>query len=173
MPESAENEQQRVSIGRFGTPFGVKGWVKVQSFTDPVSNILDYPRWQVATAASWQTLEVIAIKAHDSVYVAELSGFTDRDAAARLTNREIAILRDELPSLPDDEFYWHDLEGMRVVTAHDQLLGHVDYLFATGSNDIMVIEGTDKRHLVPFLDHVILQVDKAKQQIQVAWDPEF
>ena len=110
--------------------------------------------------------------------IAHLKGVDDRSQAEELKGLEISVPRAELPELTEDEFYWHQLEGLSVY-AGDCLLGQVDHLLETGANDVLVVracEGSlDKRErLVPWLrGDVVKGVDLAGSRIDVEWDPEF
>lgn len=161
-----------VTLGRLGAPHGVRGWLKVHSFTDPITNILDYPIWQIQHAGQWQSFKVITARPHGKAIIAQLEGINDRDLAARYTNNLIAIDRSDLPDTEDDEYYWNDLIGL-IVTNHEGIkLGKIVEMRDTGANDVMIIQG-DKRHLVPFLKHVIQSVDLAAGTMVVDWDHDF
>ena len=86
---------------------------------------------------------------------------------------EIGIRPDQLPLTASGEYYWRDLQGMKVVTANGELLGTVDHLIETGANDVLVVDG-DRERLIPFvLDKVVMSVDLDKAEIQVDWDKDF
>ena len=110
---------------------------------------------------------------HGKGVVARLADCIDRDQAQALTGREIGIARDELPAAQPGEYYWHDLQGLSVVTLAGEPLGTVDHLLETGANDVLVVEG-ERERLIPFvMDQVIVRVDLDKGEIQVDWDKDF
>lgn len=159
-------------LGRISGLFGVRGWVKVFSHTSPKENILSYPSWYLFREGEWQEFKLKQGKTHGKGLVATLEGVTDRDQAAALCGVEIAIPRDQLPATDPDEYYWADLEGVRVVTLAGTELGRVDHLFETGANDVMVVKGVQE-HLLPFVGQVIKAVDLDADLITVDWDPDF
>ena len=129
-----------ILLGQVSGLFGVKGWVKVHSDTEPRDNILNYSPWYVRRQDGWQTYEVIAGRPHGKGIVAQLANCPDRDAAAELIGSTIAIHRDQLPAAPEDEYYWSDLIGLQVMTMDDRPLGRVDHLLETGANDVYVVD---------------------------------
>jgi 16S rRNA processing protein RimM len=158
-----------IVLGRVTGLYGVRGWVKVFSETDPRENILEYAPWYV----DGEPRTVAEGRLHGRSLVARLAGCEDRDQAADLIGREIAIRRDQLPPPSPDEFYWADLEGLRVETIHGLALGEVSHLFATGANDVLVVRG-DRERLLPFVwDQVVHAVDFEAGVIRVDWDPDF
>ena len=162
-----------VVMGSIGAPYGVQGWVKINSFADPKENIFDYP-WALQKAGAWQPVQVEQFRAHAGGYVAKLADIADRDQAALITNCKIGVAREELPDLAADQYYWNDLIGLRVCNQDDVELGEVVEIFATGANDVLVIRGQDKDHLVPLVfDDYVLQVDLDALQMRVQWDPEI
>ncbi|MGB5832227.1 MAG: ribosome maturation factor RimM, partial [Thiohalocapsa sp.] len=112
-------------------------------------------------------------RTHGKGLVVRLEGCEDRDQAAVLTGQTIAVYRGQLPPPRPDEFYWADLEGLSVTTLEGETLGCVSHLFATGANDVLVVEG-DRERLLPFLwDDVVKDVDFCGGMIRVDWDPDF
>lgn len=150
--------------------FGVKGWVKVFSYTQPREAILSYDRWHLKTAGAWRTVTVAEGKRHGKSVIVHFDGVDDRDKAAVLVNCDVAIERAELPATEDGSFYWADLEGMKVVHRDGTELGRVAYLLETGANDVLVT-ASDPERLIPFVvDKVILDVDLAAGVITVDWE---
>lgn len=170
---------RRVILGRIGAPFGVRGWVRVQSHTDPIENLLDFPIWQVERQGQWYSYHVHQSQIGSNglmVQLRDASGQVtqDRDAAARLARCSVAVGRDELPDLPNGEFYWVDLLGLNVVTEAGVALGVVDSLMQTGANDVLIVKAAERERLIPYLlGQVVLTVDVAAGRLVVDWDPEF
>lgn len=162
-----------IIVGKVSGVFGVKGQVKVFSYTDPMENILHYAPWHLQIKGDWLEQEVLTGQRHGKGIIARLKGFDDRDLAQTLVGVKIGISREQLPEAASDEYYWSDLEGLKVVTTEGIELGQVDYLFETGSNDVLVVKG-DKQRLLPYIrDQVIKQIDLQAGQMIVDWDPEF
>lgn len=153
--------------------FGVRGWVRVMSHTEPRENILTYPNWQVRRGESWQTLRLLEGRLQGKGVVVSLEGLEDRDIAHGLIGCDVAVHRDELQPLADNEFYWSDLQGFDVVTTDGVTLGQVDRLFETGANDVLVVRG-EREHLIPMVfEQYVMDVDLDAGRIEVDWDPEF
>jgi len=161
---------QPVVLGRITGLFGVKGWVKVYSYTDPREAVLNYRRWLLSERDGWREATVAEGQRHGKTIIARIDGCVDRDEATELIGTEIAVPREELPETQTGQFYWSDLEGLRVVHRDGTELGRVAYLLETGANDVMVVHG-DKERLIPFaMDEVILGVDLADGRIDVDWE---
>ena len=166
-------DETPIVMGRIAGPYGIKGWVHVVSFTTPLDNLLDYRPWYLARDRRWQAVEVLQARRHGKGLVALLPGCYDRDAAAALRGTPVGVLREQLPATAEDEYYWHDLVGLRVKTTQGMELGTVDHLIETGANDVLVVRG-ERERLIPFIrGQVVLQIDLAAGEIQVDWDPEF
>ena len=161
---------QPVVLGRISGLFGVKGWVKVYSYTEPREAVLNYSRWLLSGKSGWREAAVAEGQRHGKTVIVRLDGYGDRDQAAELIGTEIGIPRDELPETEDNQFYWSDLEGLRVVNRDGTELGKVAYLLETGANDVMVVKGEQER-LIPFvMEQVVLGVDLASGEIEVDWE---
>lgn len=173
MAVERHNEDAPLVMGRIAAPYGVKGWVRVATFTEAAENLLAYAPWHLKLNGRWQAVELLDGREHGKGLVVQLAGCDDRDAAAALSGTDIGVFRSQLPAPEPDEFYWSDLVGLQVVTTADTLLGVVDHLIETGANDVLVIRG-EREHLVPFIrDQVIKSVDLQAGVIRVDWDPDF
>ena len=162
--------RQPVILGRIVGLFGVRGWVKVHSYTEPRGALLDYRDWLLGREEAWRHVELAEGRQHGKGIVVRLRGIEDRDAAAELLGSEIGVDRDTLPEPEDGRYYWADLEGLTVVGRDGTELGKVAYLMATGANDVLVVDGPVER-LIPFVpETVILDVDLAHGVIRVDWE---
>lgn len=174
----ADEIEQRVLMGRVGAPYGVKGWLWIHSDTRPIDNIFDYAEWQIGTGDNWQTFNVLEGRPQGKSLIARLANeegqvIADRNQAAELTNAVVAVWRNEMPQLPDGEYYWTDLIGLEVLTESGQGLGKVETLMETGANNVLVVRG-ERERLIPFVPgQVVKNVDLQKTVITVDWDPEF
>jgi 16S rRNA processing protein RimM len=174
---TATEESGMIVLGRVSGLFGVKGWIKVHSDTEPRDNILNYSPWYLRRQDGWQPCEVIAGRPHGKGIVAQLANCPDRDAAAELIGSTIAIRHDQLPAAGEDEYYWSDLRGLKVITIQGVELGRVVNLMETGANDVLVVREAGEQgreRLIPFIRHQVIQeVDLENGQLTVDWDPEF
>jgi len=164
--------EERVLVGRISGVYGVKGWVRVFSYTDPIENILEYSPCFLNTEGNWMKRDMQG-KRHGKGIVMHLSGCNDRDAAAALIETEIAVSRQQLPELNENEFYWSDLVGLNVITIDGVEFGKVVRLLQTGANDILVVKGDKERWLPYIRPDVIRRVSLEDALIEVDWDPEF
>jgi 16S rRNA processing protein RimM len=166
-------DEEMVVVGRITGAHGVKGWVRVHSFTDPPENILHYRPWYLLQDEVWCPVEHSTGSGAGRNILARIPGCADRDGAMALRGADIAIRRSQLPETAPEEYYWRDLIGLQVVTVEAKVLGTVDHLIATGSNDVLVVKG-ERERLIPFLtDSVIVAVDLVAGRIEVDWDPDF
>ena len=158
-----------VTVGRVSGVFGVKGWLKVQSYTEPRDNIASFDVWTLRMNGNERPFEVEDGQGHGRIVVAKLRGIDDPEQAREWVGADIVIERERLPETRADEFYWTDLEGLEVRTTAGLTLGRVAHLLATGANDVLVLDGTPQR-LIPFLmGSVVKQVDLAAGLIVVDW----
>lgn len=176
----AQPADDHVVLGKLTSPHGVKGWLKVYSHTSPMEGILDYASWVLRQGATLTRVGVVQGRRHGKGLVARLEGIDGREAAEALAGAEILLPKAELPALDADDYYWYQLEGLRVVTREGLVLGCIDFLFETGANDVMVVKGeVDERleareRLLPYLPgEVVLDVDLDAGVMTVDWDPEF
>ncbi|MBN9287816.1 MAG: ribosome maturation factor RimM [Gammaproteobacteria bacterium] len=161
-----------VIVGKMGAPFGIEGWQHVQSFTNPVNNILQYEQWYVQTKDEWLPLTLDAGRPHGQGIVVKLQGIEDPETAALLTNGMIAVERAALAELPQNEFYWTDLEGLAVVTEAGEFLGEIQFLYENAETDVMVVKDNERERHIPFvMEDTVLKVDFAAKQVTVDWDP--
>ncbi|MFU8798055.1 MAG: ribosome maturation factor RimM [Gammaproteobacteria bacterium] len=165
--------QQRLSllnIGRIGRAHGIRGWVNIISFTQPVKNILSYQPWQLSNG---KTVTVEASRVVHNGIIVKFLGCDDRDIARTYTNIEILIQPTCRPPLTEGDYYWTDLIGLTVMNQDGLILGEVVDLLETGSNDVLAVRGK-KEHLIPYLlKDTIVDIDMNKKIIQVIWDPDF
>jgi len=172
-------DSQHVIIGRISTVFGVKGWVKIHSHTDPKENIFQYAPWYFKKQGKWQLIEIDSTKVNGKSLIAHIKGCDDRDIARTYTGCDIATLKEQLPTLGEGDYYWSDLLGLNVVTVEGLHLGKVQKMLETGANDVIVVRGSkesidDKERLIPYLpEQVVRSVNISDKQIIVDWDAEF
>lgn len=174
---TATEDPGMILLGRVSGLFGVKGWIKVHSDTEPRDNILNYSPWYLQREGEWQACEVIAGRSHGKGIVVHLENCPDRDTAAELIGSTIAVRREQLPATGEEEYYWSDLRDLKVITRQGMELGRVVNLMETGANDVLVVREAGEQgreRLIPFIwQQVILEVDLENGQLTVDWDPEF
>jgi 16S rRNA processing protein RimM len=163
-------EADYVSVGKIGSTYGVQGWVKILSFTESITNILDYTPWYLEDGKSWQRIDVTDSRIHGKGIIVKFAGYDSPEHSRSLAGKTIAVARAELPRLEEGSYYWNDLKGLTVIDQHGETLGEVIYLLATGANDVLVVKGK-KEHAIPYiLDDVITRIDMDKKIIYVNWE---
>lgn len=161
-----------VLVGKVVGVFGVEGWVKLHSYTEPRSNIFRYAPWLLKHGDASREVAGVKGREQGKGVVAQLPGIADRDAAAAAVGTEIWVAREQLPQAKAGEYYWADLEGLKVLTLDGSELGVVSHLFSTGANDVLVVQGGRER-LIPFVPGVVDAVDLDARTVRVDWDPDF
>lgn len=165
--------QKWVTLGRVAGVFGVKGWIKVESYTEPRGNIVAFGQWTLKLRGADHAVEVEEGRDHGGGVVAKLRGIDDRDRAREWVGAEIVVERERLPRLGTGEYYWADLEGLEVRTSAGVVLGTVDRLLATGAHDVLVLAGRPER-LIPFVvGRIVKRVDLEARLIEVDWSPDY
>lgn len=169
-----------ITLGKVGSVYGIKGWLKIHSFTENAEDIFDYSPWSLKLGGKTQSVTVTDWRKHNNGLIAKFDGIDDRDIAQGVVSHEITVDESVLPELPDGDFYWRDLIGMTVVTEQGYNLGEVTDIMETGANDVLVVKANrndgfgKKERLIPYLfEQVVKTVDATNKQITVDWDPGF
>lgn len=190
-----DDASEKILLGRITGVYGVKGWLKVFSYTEPMEAIVDYSPWYIRAEkrkqSPWTKVTLKAGKRHAKTVVAKLEHCNTRDEAMAYIGTEIAIEKQQLEALKGkNEFYWRDLIGLRVINQQNIVLGRVKSLLETGANDVLVVvpeEGGDdtstetvgtetviKERLIPWtMGNAIIAVDQAQGVIEVDWDTDW
>jgi len=143
---------KRILVGEIGRPHGVRGLVKLRSFTADPAAIASYGPLTDESGSRRFVLTLL------SEGLARIEGVTDRDAAQRLTGTRLYVERDQLPEPEEDEFYFADLIGLRAETAAGQALGTVRAVEEHGAGTFLVLDGPPER-LIPFTRACVPVVD--------------
>jgi len=168
-----KQDDAKLAVGKIAGVYGLKGWLKIYSHTQPIDNILQYNPWWLDRKGVLTEVELEAGKLHGKGVLAKLKGIDDPDEAKKLVGTEIFIESSALAPLPEDEFYWRDLIGLVVQNRDGVILGKVDDLMETGANLVLVVKG-ETEILIPWIwESVILEVDLQQQRLVADWDPDF
>ena len=181
MPAQHSGEAaEAIELGKVSGVWGVRGAIKVYAYTREREGIAKYKNWILQSAGGVnQHYEVVQCKKQGQSMVATLKGVDDRDLAESLQGFRILVPLQDMPVLPDGEYYWRQLVGLEVVTLEGMVLGVVDHLLETGANDVLVVNRKTAdseepvEHLLPYIDQVVIKVDLLTKSMQVDWDPEF
>lgn len=162
-----------VELGRIGSPFGVRGWVHVNSFTEQPENLLEYRTWNLRRANGERVaIRVLEGRRQGKQLVAKLEGIDDREAAAELRGLFIDVPRDQMPPPGEGKFYRADLIGLTVRNREGELLGTVQYFIDAPANPVMVVKG-EREHWVPVTPQHLDKVDLDSGLIAVDWPAEL
>ena len=166
--------QRMLVVGRLHGAFGVRGEVKLESFTDPTEAIARYQPWTLRDARGHErACEGVRVRGGVKGLIASLPDVADRDAADALRGVEILVPRSALPPPAPGEYYWVDLEGLRVVNVEGVEFGTVSHLFSTGANDVLVAHG-ERERMIPFVQpEYVRSVDFDAGVVTVDWDADF
>lgn len=160
-----------LTVGKVGSTYGVRGWLKIQTYLEFGANLLTYDPWYLSSGKELNPMKVEDGRMHGKTLIAKFVGIDNPEEARLLTGKTISVARSQLPPLQENEYYWSDLVGLTVIDQHQQVLGVVIYLLETGSNDVLVIKHFDKEYAIPFLlKEVILSIDLDKREIHVNWE---
>jgi len=171
--------KDKIVVGKVNGVYGVKGWVKVFSYTEPREGIIEYKPWYLKQSGvnqgQWQEVRLEQGKRHAKTVIAKLEGFDDRNESMVLTGATIGIDPASMDASRDDVYYWRDLIGLRVINQQGIELGIVEKLIETGANDVLVVAAGDKENtrerLIPWtLDDAVIEVNLEQGHILVEWD---
>jgi len=185
--------EELTTLGRIGAAHGIKGWVRLISFTDPADNILQFSQFypspggvsgsQVVSTNLEQIepdqIEIDESRAQGKHFVAHIKGCDSPEETRIYTGRELQVARSELPELASEEFYWFELEGLKVINAQEEDLGVVHHLIGTGANDVLVVRATEssidnEERLIPFIrESVVKNVDLKGKILRVDWEKDY
>ena len=165
-------EREPIVLARVSGVYGVLGWVRLHSFTDPRDAVFDYRDCYLGQGQDRRPARIVAGKKHGKGLIARFAGIEDRDAAQGLVGAELAVDRQQMPDPEPGHYYWADLQGLAVQQVDGTDLGRVSHLLETGANDVLVVQGTEEV-LIPFLTgSVIKNVDLDAGLIVVDWEWE-
>ena len=170
------SQDRRIPLGIFGKPFGVKGYIFLRYYGDNQENIKDF---DVLYIDEWRSLEIEDVLISNKKLSIKLKGIADRSKAESLRNKEVYVLESHLPPLREGEYYWYQLENIKVINEQNEFLGIIDHVMPTGANDVLVVkplEGSvvNDERLIPFLkEEIIINVELSNKTVFVKWPKDF
>ncbi len=176
LPDTAP--EKLVEMGHISAPFGIKGWIRVQAYSN-AGSLANYATWWLSGVndhAGWSEVSVEQAQVQGTDVVAKLAGCDDRDVAASYKGRVVAVPRATFPPAEKGEFYWADLVGLVVKNMEGLDFGVVSSMLETGANAVMVVRmagGSKQERLIPFIANVVQRVDIAAGLIEVDWSADF
>ena len=162
-----------IVMGRILAPFGVKGWVKVETYSESPQSLAGRRRWWIGRDANWRETTVAQTEQHGARLIARFEACDSPEAAAAYRGLDVAVPREALPPTRDNEFYQADLIGLEVRNIGDERLGTVAGLFSNGAHDVMRVAGDEGERLLPFIDQVVREIDVDARRILVEWGKDW
>ena len=170
---SSKKLEEIIVMAKLSSPYGVKGWVKIFSFTEKLDSLLAYKKFFLSKdQKNWLEKEVKEIKLHGKSIIVKFLEIDSRSEAENLKNYLIGVSKDLLPKLNKGQYYWNELIGFEVLNLKNISFGNVATFIETGANDVIVVRG-DKERLIPYTSNTVLKVDTGGEKIIVDWDEEF
>jgi 16S rRNA processing protein RimM len=164
---------RRIEVGRLGAAHGVRGWMRVQSFTDPPQRLFEWRVWLLKPAAgATHEMKLLEARPQGNGWIARLEGVDERNAASRLSGQMILVDREELPPTGPREHYRADLVGFEVKNLEGVLLGVVEQFVDTPGNAVMVIRGA-REYLIPVTAQHLQKVQAETRTLIVDWPEDF
>jgi 16S rRNA processing protein RimM len=157
-----------IQLGFVGAPFGVRGWIKLRSHTDPPERLLDHRSLRIGQGSVWQNYRIEASGRSGGALTVKLSGVEDRDQAQALRGSKVCVPRSELPQRDDKDFYRADLIGCDVVNIDGIGLGVVQHFIETPAQVLMVVRGTQE-FWIPAVPQHLRRVDLTARRVVVDW----
>jgi len=163
-----------LELGKISGIFGVKGWLKVYSYTQPMEQIIQYKKWHLQKDGVWHSVDIEQGRKSGKTVVVKIKNFNSIEESTALLGQKVAILRAQLPEQADSH-YWIDLIGCKVQDVDGLYLGLLENLFETGANDVMEVRNEKGTlDLIPYIKkQVVISVDILKKEIIVDWDTDF
>jgi 16S rRNA processing protein RimM len=158
-----------IELGVVGAPFGVRGWVKLRSHTDPPERLLEHRHLQLGLGGAWQAFRIESSGRSGGQLTVKLNGIEDRDQAQALRGAPVCVPRSELPQRDERDFYRADLIGCEVLNLAGTHLGVVQHFVETPAHVLMVVRG-EKEYWVPAVPQHLRRVDMQARQVVVDWD---
>ena len=161
------DRERNLHIGTVVGVHGIKGYLKVASHAENTEPF-DIGRQLTVKTGSGRTMTytVRDVRPHKNLLRVAFETVDSRDAAEALKGAELMIDRSELPDTEDGSWYWCDLIGLVVYEGEVQI-GRVEHIFATGSNDVLVVRDGEAERLIPLLESIVRQIDFNSQTITV------
>jgi 16S rRNA processing protein RimM len=174
---SQATAERRVIVGKVVGSFGVMGWVKVDSYTDPPQNLLKFPKWRLSIGSEQKECRPVQGRLTAKGLQVQLEGVMERNAADLLRGAMISVARGELPRLPRGQYYWDDLIGLSAYSSTGAVLGTISDIRATPAHALLQIDGERGgkaiQHLVPLVKERVLKVDLEQRRVELDWEADW
>ncbi len=174
-----DSAAKKLTLARVGKTHGIKGWLRLNSYTEPADNVLQYQEFLVQQDGQWRTLHLDQSRRQADKLLVHFQGYDSPEAARELTGLDLQVEAGQLPALAEGDYYWHQLQGLTVLNLDEENLGSIKTMMATGANDVLVVSPTgqslDKRErLIPWLfGTVVREVDLTGGILIVDWPADY
>jgi 16S rRNA processing protein RimM len=164
----SDDSSALIQLGFVGAPFGVRGWVKLRSHTDPPERLLEHRNLRIGQPGIWRNYRIESSGRSGGALTVKLTGVDDRDQAQALRGAQVCVARGELPQRDDKDFYRADLIGCEVVNLEDVALGIVKHFIETPAQVLMVVVGS-REFWIPAVPKHLRRVDLQARRVVVDW----
>jgi 16S rRNA processing protein RimM len=160
-------------MGRVVGSFGVKGWIKVKPFSGRPDALARHDVWAVHVGGEWREIGLEEFELHSKGPVARLAGCDAREDSEALRGAQVAVPREALAEAGEDSFYQVDLVGLEVVEEDGSVLGRIEGFFEAGDSSVMVVAGSGRERLIPFVPDFVKSVDRDARRVLVDWKADY
>lgn len=161
-------DSAHVLLGKVAKAQGLGGELKIVPFSGDPDDLKSFQQVVLEHGPDRQTFTVVKWRTHGKFAIAKFREITDRNGAEAQVGAEVMVRDSQMPALAADEFYWHEMIGMRVITDTGRELGKVTSLLETGAKDVMVVTGQEQEYLIPVVDEIIVRQDKEAGLLVIA-----
>ena len=172
MSLTPQENNKKLLVGKINGFFGLQGWVKVFSYTNPRTNILNYSPWSIKVDGNFQSIDITSGREQSKTIVAHIQGIDNREDSQKFIGQDIYINKEQPPEFTQGEYYLYALTGFDVINKDEEQLGTVDYFVETGANDVLVVKGK-KEYWIPYIEPFLVSIDSKNNKILVDWDKDF
>lgn len=176
---SPNTDRKQVVLGQIGKAHGIKGWLRLNSYTKPPENILSYSQLLAELEDEWLVLKIDNHRQQSNSLIVHFKGFDDPEIVRPLVGLELLVDVQDMPRLEEGDFYWHELVGMEVLNEAGLLFGVIDRLLETGANDVLVVSPSDssidcRERLIPYVKELVIKrIDTKEKKILVNWEASY
>jgi len=156
-----------VAVAELGAPHGLRGQLRLWPYQGDAPSLESGLRVLLERDGAWLEATIVAVAPHGRGMLLTLDGISDRDAAAALTGMRVLVREADLPALDEGEFYPYELDGFAVVTTDGRALGTIAETFPTGLNDVWVVRGEGREHLIPIIADVVREIDRDARRVVI------
>ena len=172
MSKAPHSDDKKLLVGKINGFFGLQGWVKLLSYTEPRKNILSYEPWYFLSDGVYEKIQVTNGREQSKTIVAHIKDVDNREQSQIFIGKDIYIDKEQLPKLDPGKYYWYEMVGFDVINQHNEKLGVVDYFVETGANNVLVTKGK-KEYWIPYIEPFLISTNAETKQIIVDWDEDF